>query len=664
MSSSSKFRNVHFDQFASAPARRCFGHEAGKRIFDFLLSLPALIVISPVLLLLAIWIKFDSPGPVLYRGLRGGRFGKPFRIYKFRTMGAEAEKLGGTDTAADDPRITRAGRFLRRYKLDEFPQLLNVIKGEMSLVGPRPLPLQEVLLHNERERELLLVKPGITDWASVKFRWEEELLRGSADPHRAHEERVRPEKIKLALEYVHNHSLLTDCQIILATLRAIITPPPNIPASPPAELAPHIAVSGSTLAIDGGTPVRSQPFAPWPCLGEDEIAAALAVLRSGKINYWTGTEGAQFEREFGSFTARKHAVAVANGTVALELALRVLKIGPGDEVIVPSRTFIASASCAVMVGATPIIVDVDRVSQTISVDTIRPALSPRTRAIIAVHLAGWPCDMDPILAVAREHNVRVIEDCAQAHGATYKGRVVGSMGDVAAFSFCQDKIISTGGEGGMLVTDNDELCHAAWSFKDHGKSYEAAHQTHNGATFRWLHESFGTNWRMTELQSAIGRVVLRKIHTQGALRRRNAALLTKHFSEIPALRVTVPPSGIGHSYYKYYVFLRPEMLHEGWDRERTVSAICGEGVPCSSGACSEIYLEKAFPREMRPRERLAIARELGETSLMFLVHPTLSEQDMRDTVNAVAKVLAAATRSPFAQIGFSISRARGASATV
>ena len=664
MNASSEIANVPVDRFAPAAARRSFGEGAGKRIFDFLLSLPALIVVFPVLLLLAIWIKFDSPGPVLYRGLRAGRFGKPFRIYKFRTMVTEAEKLGGTDTAADDPRITRAGHFLRRYKLDEFPQLLNVIKGEMSLVGPRPLPVSEVLLHKERERQLLLLKPGITDWATVKFRWEEELLRGSADPHRAYEERLRPEKMKLALEYVHNHSLLTDCQIILATLRAMITPPPNSLASPSAESAQYIPVSNPALATDGGIPVRSHAFARWPHLGEDEIAAALTVLRSGRINYWTGTEGAKFEQEFASFTARRHAVAVANGTVALELALRVLKIGPGDEVIVPSRTFIASASCVVMVGARPVLVDVDRVSQTMNIDTSRPALSPRTKAIIAVHLAGWPCDMDPILALAREHNLKVIEDCAQAHGAVYKGRVVGSMGDVAAFSFCQDKIMSTGGEGGMLVTDDDELFHAAWSFKDHGKSYEAAHQTHNGTTFRWLHESFGTNWRMTELQSAIGRVVLRKLDTQCAIRRRNAALLTNYLSEMPALRVTVPSSEIGHAYYKYYVFVRPEMLRDDWDRNRIVSAICAEGVPCSTGACSEIYLEKAFPREMRPGERLAVARELGETSLMFLVHPTLSEQDMTDTANAVAKVLAAATSGSFGHVDFSRSRAREASAAV
>ncbi|GFE58631.1 DegT/DnrJ/EryC1/StrS aminotransferase family protein [Geobacter sp. AOG1] len=391
------------------------------------------------------------------------------------------------------------------------------------------------------------------------------------------------------------------------------------------------------IAIDGGQPVRTTLFAPWPFFDADEIAAASAPLQSGKVNYWTGAEGREFEREFAAFTGCSHAIALANGTVALELALYALGIGPGDEVITTSRTFIASASCIVMRGATPVIADVDPVTQNITADTIRPHITPRTKAIIAVHLAGWPCDMGSIMELAREHGLKVIEDCAQCHGATYKGRPVGSLGNVAAFSFCQDKIMTTGGEGGMLTTNDPHLWERAWAFKDHGKSFDAVYNRQHAPGFRWLHESFGTNWRMTEMQSAIGRVQLRKLPEWTAARQRHAAILTEGLSQIPALRLTIPPPEIGHAYYKYYIFVRPEMLKDDWDRDRIMNAVAAEGIPCFSGSCSEIYREKAFDG-LRPAERLAVAKELGETSLMFLVHPTLCDEDMRDTVRAVEKV--------------------------
>jgi dTDP-4-amino-4,6-dideoxygalactose transaminase len=398
-----------------------------------------------------------------------------------------------------------------------------------------------------------------------------------------------------------------------------------------------------TLAVVGGLPVRSQPFAPWPWFTEDEVEPVTAVLRSGRVNYWTGEESSKFETEYAAFVGCRYAIALANGTVALELALYALGIGPGDEVVVPSRTFIASASCAVMRGATPIMVDVDRDSQNITAQSVRAAINPRTKAIIAVHLAGWPCDMDPILELAREHGLKVIEDCAQAHGATYRGRPVGSMGDINAFSFCQDKIMTLGGEGGLLTTNDPGLWARAWSFKDHGKSHDAVYDLQHPAGFRWVHESFGTNWRITEMQSAIGRVLLRKLPEMVKKRRRLAHVLSQRFAKVPALRVALPPADVEHSYYKYYVFLRREHLRDGWDRQRVLESINAEGIPCFAGSCSEIYMEKAFPKSMRPAQRLPVARELGETSLMFLVHPTLSESDMHDTADAVEKVLASAT---------------------
>jgi dTDP-4-amino-4,6-dideoxygalactose transaminase len=404
------------------------------------------------------------------------------------------------------------------------------------------------------------------------------------------------------------------------------------------------------LAINSGRPVRTDPLAPWPEFYEDETEAACAVLRSGKVNYWTGDEGIRFENEFASYLGSKYAVAVSNGTVALELALRAMGIGPGDEVVVPSRTFIASASAVVMCGATPVMADVDRDSQNLTAETIENVFSVRTRAILAVHLAGWPCDMEAIMRLARDRNLKVLEDCAQAHGADYRGSKVGSIGHAGAFSFCQDKILSTGGEGGMITTNDESIFQTAWSLKDHGKNYEALHPRRQTPEFRWVHDNFGTNGRLTEMQSAIGRVLLRKLDLRVVARRRNAGLLTRELANVPGLRLTVPTSEIGHAYYKYYVFVHPQHLKSGWNRDRVAEAIRMEGIPCSTGICSEIYLEKAFSKQTQAVKTLPIARELGETSLMFLVHSNLSEEEILDTARAIRKVLKVAARPVVAQL--------------
>lgn len=394
------------------------------------------------------------------------------------------------------------------------------------------------------------------------------------------------------------------------------------------------------------TKIAKKNIAGWPIFAKDEIAAVKRVLQSGKVNYWTGNEGRLFEKEFAASIGVKYAVAVMNGTVALEAALMALGIGKGDDVIVTPRSFIASASCAVMRGAKPVFAEVDRESQNITAATIEKVITRRTRAIIAVHLAGWPCAMDEIMTLAKKHKLAVIEDCAQAVGAFYKGRQVGSFGDAAAFSFCQDKIMTTGGEGGMVATKNKDLWSKLWSLKDHGKSYDAvysANDTKPGPSFKWLHESFGTNWRMTEMQAAIGRIQLRKLKSWVEKRRHNAEILTQAFINIPAFRVTMPPEDVYHAFYKYYVFLRPEMLKAGWDRERVIVAINELGIPCFTGSCSEMYLEKAFDTDgLRPEKRLPVARELGDTAMMFPVHPTLSEKDMKDVVRAVEIVLSEA----------------------
>ncbi len=389
---------------------------------------------------------------------------------------------------------------------------------------------------------------------------------------------------------------------------------------------------------------RTIPFPPWPYFDADEIQAASEVLASGRVNYWTGEQCRCFEDEFAVFTGTRHAISLANGTLALELALHSLDIGPGDEVIVPARTFIASASCAVARGATPVIADVSPESQNITHETIRSALTPRTRAIVAVHLAGWPCDMDPILALAHEHGIKVIEDCAQAHGATYKGRPIGSLGNCAAFSFCQDKILTTGGEGGMLVTNDEHLWKKAWAYKDHGKSFDSVYHKSHPPGFRWLHDTFGSNFRMTEMQAAIGRRQLAKLPQWTASRRKNAALLDEGFFGIPGLRITIPPPEISHAYYKYYAFVETSVLSAGWNAVRIIQALNAEGIPCTVGSCPEIYRESAFADHgWGPVHRLPNAFMLGETSLMFMVHPTLGKTEMADTVASVRKVMKAAT---------------------
>lgn len=387
--------------------------------------------------------------------------------------------------------------------------------------------------------------------------------------------------------------------------------------------------------------VSDLTFPSWPIFENDEILKTSQILSSGKVNYCTGEEGKLFEEEFAKEVGTQHAVALMNGSVALEAALAALNIGPGDEVITTSRTFIASASCAFIRGARPVLADVDPVSQNIAVDSIKKVITSKTKAIIVVHLAGWPCEMDSILTLAKEHDLFVIEDCAQAHGAKYKNQHVGSFGVIGTFSFCQDKIITTGGEGGMITTNNPILWEKIWSLRDHGKSYKAIHQGNSLSERLGLYEKLGTNWRITEMQAAIGRIQLRKLPGWIKLRQRNAGILTHYFKQIPAFRVTVvPPDTIQHAYYKYYVFVRPEKLKSNWNRDQILQGINDKGVPCFTGGCSEIYLEKAFAKHgLVPLQRFPIAKQLGETSLMFLVHPTLTEEHMLYTVQVVNEVM-------------------------
>ena len=399
------------------------------------------------------------------------------------------------------------------------------------------------------------------------------------------------------------------------------------------------------------------PFAPWPSFTAEEADAVHRVVMSNKVNYWTGTETRDFEKEVAAWCSTAHAVALANGTLALDVTLKAMGIGPGDEVVVTPRTFIASISCVVNAGAIPVFADVEMDSGNISAATIAKVLTPRTKAVICVHLAGWPCDMDPIMTLADQHGLKVIEDCAQAHGARYKGLSVGSIGHAGAWSFCQDKIMSTGGEGGMVTTNDEALWRAMWSYKDHGKSYEAVYERPHPPGFRWLHESFGTNWRMLEMQAAIGRIQLRRMQEWTAKRTANAQFIWAACRQHAAVRVPAfgcntgdcaaacaSRRGCEHAHYKCYVYVQADKIATGWSRDRIVQAINDQGVPCFQGSCSEVYLEKAFDGTgWRPTERLPTASELGETSIMFLVHPTLTQTEIDLTCEVAGKVLAEAS---------------------
>jgi dTDP-4-amino-4,6-dideoxygalactose transaminase len=386
--------------------------------------------------------------------------------------------------------------------------------------------------------------------------------------------------------------------------------------------------------------------APWPSYSEEEQQAVARVLASGRVNYWTGEEGREFEREFAAWAGSAHAVAVFNGTVALDLALNALGIGEGDEVIVTPRTFIASVSCVVNAGAIPVFADVDRDTGNMDPESVEKLLSPRTRAILPVHLGGWPCDMEAFRALADRHKLLLIEDCAQAHGAMVDGRMVGTFGHIGAWSFCQDKIMTTGGEGGLVTTDQKELWSRMWSYKDHGKNWTAVYERRDPPGYRWLHDSFGTNFRMIEAQAAIGRFQLRRMTEWTAKRTANARACIEVLRRFEgAVRAPEPPDRLTHAYYRLYAYVRPEGLRSGWDRDRIVAELMALEIPAFHGSCSEVYLEKAFDSSgLRPAERLPVARELGDTSLMFLTHPTLTDNDLDRIRTAIDAVFSQAAR--------------------
>jgi dTDP-4-amino-4,6-dideoxygalactose transaminase len=381
-------------------------------------------------------------------------------------------------------------------------------------------------------------------------------------------------------------------------------------------------------------------FSSWPSFTTEEAEAIKNTLLSNKVNYWTGNECRLFEKNFAHWVGSEYAIALANGTLALDLILNAMKIGLGDEVVVTSRTFIASVSSIINTGAIPVFADVDKESQNITAETIKAVLTDKTKAIVCVHLGGWPCDMEAIMELANKNNLLVIEDCAQAHGAKLNDRSVGSFGHASAWSFCQDKIMTTGGEGGMVTTNDTDLWNKMWSFKDHGKSWEAVYEKKHPPGFRWVHESFGSNYRMLEIQAVLGLMQLKMMPVWHNKRNEYAKKIWHCASKIKALRVPIVPDNMVHAAYKCYVFIEPNQLKKDWSRDKVVQEINNLGVPCFMGSCSEVYLEKAFNnKEFKPKKRLPVAKELGDTSLMFLVHPTLTADEITKTCDVLEQVM-------------------------
>ena len=375
----------------------------------------------------------------------------------------------------------------------------------------------------------------------------------------------------------------------------------------------------------------------WPLFPEDEVQAAAAVLRSGKVSQWTGPEVFAFQAACTERFGGGNGIVLANGSLALELALRAFGICPGDEVVVTPRSFVASAFCAMLVGATPVFADVDPDTGNITAETIEKVLTERTRAIIPVHLAGWPADMPAIMDLARVRGIKVVEDCAQAHGAAIGGRTVGSFGDAAAFSFCQDKIISTGGEGGFASFQDRDLWEYGWSFKDHGKNWQKANTppVHAGL-FRWLHDSVGTNWRLTGPQAAIGLVQLAKLDEWTRIRTRNAQIWASALSGVRGLLVPLPGPDVQHAFYKFYFYIDAPLGDAGRLRGEILGRALQGGLRVFSGSCSEMYLEEAFSN--LPRPDCPVARAMGENSLMVEVHPTLRPECLERRAERLAAI--------------------------
>ena len=390
----------------------------------------------------------------------------------------------------------------------------------------------------------------------------------------------------------------------------------------------------------------------YPTFNSLVIKKVEKVLRSGRVNYWTGNQCKKFEKEFSNYLGNKYSVAVSNGSVALEIALKALNLNKDDEIIVTPRSFVISASCVLNLGLKPIFSDVDD-NGNLSIEGIKKVFNKNTKVIIAVHLNGLVCDLDPILKFVKKRNIFLIEDCSQAHGAVYKDKKAGSFGDISTWSFCQDKIISTGGEGGMISTNKKKLWLKIWSLKEHGKNYNDVFFKKHKLGFKWLHSDLGSNHRMTEMQAAIGRDQLKFLDKQ--IKKRNLLaniylnLLRefyekKNILETPDFKCQTCPfktqikrcNKCLHSFYRLNLFINKKFIN----RNKLLYQLNKLKINCGVGSCPEIFKEKIFKKlKIYPKYKLLNAKLLGETSLTFPINPNKKIAQIKKEVKIIKTIL-------------------------
>jgi len=558
-----------------------------KRCLDIFVAGVGILVLSPLMALVSIIIFFSMGRPILFRQKRAGLHGKPFVLFKFRSM-LESENDRG-EVLPDEKRLTRIGKFLRGTSLDELPEFWNVLRGHMSLVGPRPLPMEYLKRYTPGQKKRHSVQPGLTGWAQVNGRnglsWEK--------------------KFEYDIWYVSHWSLWLDIKILFLTMIRVIE-------------RQGISNSGHvTMPEFTGSPLSMSS----PSIDENDVRAVTAVLKSKVLSL--GPKADEFERQMAKYVGTKHAIAVSSGTAALHLIVKALGIGSGDEVLVPSFTFAASVNPILFEGATPVFVDINSETYTLDPKDLESKITPRTKALMAVDIFGHPVEWDEILGICKEHRLKIIDDSCEALGSKYREKSVGQFGEAAAFAFYPNKQITTG-EGGMVVTNDDKVADFTRSVRNQGRD----------EMNEWLvHSRMGYNYRMDELSAALGVSQLRRIDEFLAKRERVAHLYTKRLQEFDWISPPVVKPYVQMSWFVYVI-----TLAEGIDRDGVIQKLGERGIP-SRAYFPPIHLQPYWQKRGKKRSVLPITESIARRTVALPFHNDLSEsqvdfvvQTLRDSV--------------------------------
>ena len=369
----------------------------------------------------------------------------------------------------------------------------------------------------------------------------------------------------------------------------------------------------------------------WPSFTSKEINQVSLILKSGKVNYWTGKYCKIFEKNFSNYHKIKYSVTVNSGTSALECAIKSLNLKQGSEIITTPRSYYTSASSIINCGMKPKFSDISIDSQNLDPIKLEKSINKKTKAIICVHLSGYPCDMNRILKIAKENKIYVIEDCSQAHGASILNKKVGSFGDISAWSFCQDKIISTGGEGGMVATNKLTLYKKVLSIKDNGRNYEKIKRISYSGSFNYIHDFIGSNYRMTEIQAIIGISQLKRLDQMILRRNSNAKVFNNYFHDLDNIFLLLQNSKNTNAYYRYYLFVKKSK-----NQKILINKIRSKGIECIAGSCPEIYLEKYFKNNFKVKEMFG-AKYLATRSVCLKVDQTLDIKIIHQQAKIIRK---------------------------